>query len=558
MLLCCGFIPQHKATRQKGAQWSISELYAEAIKSLTIRHDTLNALGAIEAIFRQDSNYAPALNLLSRITRRPQNAVEYSERAYLSDTTNNFYLEDYGNALVRNGEYDKAIPVFEKITLHSTDVNHYRILALLLDEKGRTADALRVLDTVEMRLGQNPYISKMRLYYLLKTRQILAAEAAAKKAIEEAPYIAENHILLARVYASTRRDSLAVVSYQRAIAVDSLAVEPWLEIGDYYERKGDVVAFLSVLSHIFKNNKAPLDYKIDEWKRITHNTENYAKFFALYDWLIKQLYIQNTDNREVALLYANHLFVSKQTEQALLFYKEFLKDKEASLDDFARVIDIEGYWLNRPDSVNLYSKLALERFPKSVELLQLRSSIVYHNKQEALAIDYLDEALKYAQNDTVRSELWGSIGDIEHARGDMKKCYKAYEKALRLYGDNASVLNNYAYFLSLEERDLERALTMATRANELDQNNPTYLDTKAWVLYKLKRYAEAKRVMQQALSLNQSNTPEYSMHYGDILHALGEEFMAKTYWRKALEMGGDVKEIEKRFLPKTEEPKKSK
>jgi tetratricopeptide (TPR) repeat protein len=97
---------------------------------------------------------------------------------------------------------------------------------------------------------------------------------------------------------------------------------------------------------------------------------------------------------------------------------------------------------------------------------------------------------------------------------------------------------------------------MASRANELEQNNATYLDTKAWVLYKLGRFAEAKKIMQQALSLNREKSAEYPLHYGDILHALGEEFMAKTYWRKALEMGADAKEIEKRFLPEKEKSQK--
>ena len=57
--------------------------------------------------------------------------------------------------------------------------------------------------------------------------------------------------------------------------------------------------------------------------------------------------------------------------------------------------------------------------------------------------------------------------------------------------------------------------------------------------------------MQQALSLDRSKSPEYSLHYGDILFALGEEFMAKVYWRKALERGADAKEIERRFIPQT-------
>ena len=80
-LLCCGFIPQHKAARQAAPQKRVSELYAEAIKAVTIHKDTVGAIGAIEAVFQQDSNYAPALNLLSRITLVPKNAVEYAERA---------------------------------------------------------------------------------------------------------------------------------------------------------------------------------------------------------------------------------------------------------------------------------------------------------------------------------------------------------------------------------------------------------------------------------------------------------------------------------------------
>ena len=56
-------------------------------------------------------------------------------------------------------------------------------------------------------------------------------------------------------------------------------------------------------------------------------------------------------------------------------------------------------------------------------------------------------------------------------RADMKQCYKAYDHSLRYDPDNAMVLNNYAYFLSLEGRDLEKALTMSSRAIALTDNN---------------------------------------------------------------------------------------
>jgi tetratricopeptide (TPR) repeat protein len=88
---------------------------------------------------------------------------------------------------------------------------------------------------------------------------------------------------------------------------------------------------------------------------------------------------------------------------------------------------------------------------------------------------------------------------------------------------------------------------MAQRATELSPNNATYLDTLAWVYYKMGDYEQAKKYMQQALSFDKNNSAELALHYGDILDALGNTFMAQTYWRKALERGADSKKIESRI-----------
>ena len=554
-LLCCGFIPQHKAARQAAPQKSVSELYAEAIKAVTIHKDTIGAIVAIEAVFQQDSNYAPALNLLSRITRVPKNAVEYAERAYLADTTNRYYLEDYGRALVQGGEYSKAVSVFGKIVQKSTEPNDYRILAILLDGSRKTTEAIAVLDTAEVRFGRIPLLGRLRQYYLLKTGQTLAAEADAHKAIEEAPYLAENHISLAEIYSATRRDSLALASYQRAIAIDSLDVEPWLALGEYYQKRGDVGAYLTILERIFGNDQLPLQGKIEEWKSLSNDMNAYRKFYPQYDALIKRLYIRHPESKEVATSYAQHLILSGEVEEALRLCKQLIDYKKPNIEEFTRVIEIENH-LNRPDSVRHYTDVALALFPHNTDLLHLRGALALQRKEFDDAIVLYNEALKHADNDTLRSSLWGAIGDVEHQRNEMKRCFKAYDKALRYHADNAMVLNNYAYFLSENGKSLERALTMISRALALSQNNSTYLDTMAWVLYKLGRYDEAKKYMQQALSLDRHRSAELALHYGDILHALGEEFMAKTYWRKALERGADKEEIERRFLPEKGKQKK--
>ena len=129
----------------------------------------------------------------------------------------------------------------------------------------------------------------------------------------------------------------------------------------------------------------------------------------------------------------------------------------------------------------------------------------------------------------------------------MKECYRAYDRSLRYDAENASVLNNYAYFLALEPRDLDRALAMAERATKRSENNPTFLDTRAWVLHRMGRTEEARTIMRQAIALDRQQSPELLVHYGDILQALGERFMAETYWRKALEKGYDSQAIVRRL-----------
>jgi Tfp pilus assembly protein PilF len=125
------------------------------------------------------------------------------------------------------------------------------------------------------------------------------------------------------------------------------------------------------------------------------------------------------------------------------------------------------------------------------------------------------------------------------------KAFMAYSDALHYDQNNIPVLNNYAYFLSLTGRGLDKALSMSQRAVALDSGNFTYIDTYAWILHLLGRDVEAKQQMQRALSLGGQLDGDILAHYGDILWALGEKFMAETYWKKAVDRGYDKADMER-------------
>ena len=335
----------------------------------------------------------------------------------------------------------------------------------------------------------------------------------------------------------------------------------WAALSDYYMDKRNYRAYFNALGHLFDNPVMPLERKIAQFKLYTSNTSVYGAYYAELNALAGKLIIRYPANKEVIDLYAHHLFASGKAADAVALYKQNLDNERATRDDYGKIIEIEGY-LDRPDSAARYLAMALRRFPDDAAMCAQQGNLHILAKRYGEAVASYREAIKYAQNDTLRSELWGFIGDAEHQRGDMKRCYAAYKRALGLNADNASVLNNYAYFLSIEGHDLERALAMATRANAVSGNNPTFLDTQAWVLYRLGRYAEAKKLQQQALSLDRNESAELALHYGDILDALGESFMAQTYWRKALERGADASAIESRldgsYRPATNDKTKDK
>ena len=578
LLLClffsCGFVkaPQQSVTTVEYPDSArCLFLYTEGVKCNTIYGDTLQARSLFSRAIEQDSTYAPAHYELANniLYEDPSRAVVHACIAAKIDSTNRWYRQLYGQALLVSKRYAEAIPVFETLVRTERNPDHYRLLAALYEQDNRPFSAIAILDSAEGQFGLNPYLAEMKRGMLLSTHQFDRALEESQKMVEHIPYMPESHIALGEVYAMMQKDSLAEVSFRKALEIDPANAMAWMALGDHHHRRGDMRAYLNAVYHLFKLEGLPLNEKLSLFRRFTSNRRFYGENYSQIDILATTLYNSYPKDKEVMEMYANHLISSGKIGDALNLYKEQCAEAEVEKETYLAVMEIESY-LGHADSVTLYLNRALARFPKDAELYLRRGHIHLMDKELDKAIDGYHEGLKHADNDTLRSSIWGYIGDVYHQKatgGDdmivegqfgtrstdrnqrkqMARCYDCYDKALALHADNSSVLNNYAYFLSLEERDLERALQMAERATALAANNPTFLDTRAWVLHKLDRNDEAKRIMRQAISLDATNSADLQLHYGDILAALGERFMAEVYWRKALDNGYDKPSIEQRI-----------
>jgi Tfp pilus assembly protein PilF len=99
------------------------------------------------------------------------------------------------------------------------------------------------------------------------------------------------------------------------------------------------------------------------------------------------------------------------------------------------------------------------------------------------------------------------------------------------------VLNNYAYYLSERNEQLEKADEMSKRSNALSPNQSTYEDTYAWILYKKGNFRDAKVWIEKAINNGAGTNGTILEHYGDIIYKLGEIDKAVEYWEKAKATG---------------------
>ncbi len=567
--------------------------YIEGLKQQTIHLDTMAARKAWQRALEFDSAYAPAHYKLGEMyLHRPeseQKGIYHAREAHRADTTNKFYLTLYAHAELYGGHFDKALSAFRQLMRYDRhNPENYRVLALLEEQMGNRPAAIRWLDSAEVLFGRNPQLGSLKRRMLIVEGRTEEALREAEEQIVAIPYAPDGYLVLGEIYVRTGNDSLARVHYQRAFELDSTNLETLLTLADFHLAHQEIIPYLDLTRRVFEHEEVTIPEKVMIFNRFVNDERFYRDFWPQISTLARTLAIRYPRDVRVVNLYGRHLLASGGVEQALEYYKLHLQDEPPQKDYYTMVVDIEAY-LERPDSAENYLNRAITLFPTDCPLLLQRghfAALLRHDEERA--VECYREAIAVATTDSLRSVGWGFVGDSyqrlaqgayptiekalqEHQRAvtakikgakkaqkeflkRMERCYAAYDEALQQDPENVGVLNNYAYFLSLEGRDLERALTMSSRAIALTPGNPTYLDTHGWVLFRLGRYEEAKRYLHQALSLDGQRSPELQMHYGDVLAALGEKFLAEVYWKRARDNGYDADEVEMRIQQLKKQP----
>jgi len=253
--------------------------------------------------------------------------------------------------------------------------------------------------------------------------------------------------------------------------------------------------------------------------------------------------------------YATFLQYQKRNDEAVSEFETMLNINPKNEQTWMRLIQVNtidkkfGQVLTvTKRAMESLPKLAIWYFYKGIAQFQLE------DYKGSLATYKAGLPLITNEQTTLKSDFYAQIADIYYKQQMKDSAFAAYDKALVINPLNVMVMNNYAYYLSLEKTDLKKAERMSAKTIEIEPKNSTYLDTYAWILYQEANYFLAKFHIERAIdNLPKDEDPGVILeHYGDILWMSGAENEAKALevWQKSYDSGNKTEELKQKITNK--------
>lgn len=512
------------------------------------RDEALNAFNYI--LQNLDSLHGPTFYQLSRIPgQSAAQAVVYAQRAWQTDTSNMEYLSQWASASMANRSFVMADSLLRiLISAQVGVVKNHLLLAEAAYYSGDYKKVVDIVDNYHEMWGVSPVGLSLKRDALAAMNDFVAAQKTMQQAVDLYPEVGEFYAELGNISLRLGQDSLAVDSYQRIVALDSTSADGWILLSEYYRRRNKVTEYIGAIRSVFELDGMESSIKAAYFEDSFLDPALYPAYYQDVNELAVALYAKHSDSEKVRDTYIKYLIFVGDVASAKSLLGPVVESGLATEWHYENLISIDMYEKNYDAAIAVSDK-ALKAFPEMESAYMVKPYALYMQKKSAAEIIRCLSALEWrAASDSMLSGIFTMKGDMYNLEGQDKQAIKYFKKSLKLRPNDAGTLNNYAYILAEKGEQLELALSMSERSNAIEESNPTFLDTQAWVLYKMGQYEPARLIMQRVLALEAGNAgAAICLHYGDILAALGDALMAKNYYRKALEAGHDAAQISQRI-----------
>lgn len=482
---------------------------------------------------------------------RKDMALEALTKAVEGEPDNYWYRQTLASYYQTNREYDKAIAVLEEMQRLFPKRNGELLTALVglyshTQQYGKVVDAL---ERLELLMGKSEAISmeKSRNYLLMGDKEHAFGELEALAA--EYPENSYYRVILGSMYMEHERMPDALTLLQGVLAEEPDNGPAKIALTQYYKQLGDTVQYRAMVDSVMMTPTVDDETKVKMMVQLVRDKTDSTYVMALFDRVMQQ----PQRSAKVGHLCVQYMLKMNQPEERVR--PVLLRMLEVEPDHVQARLQLLSYAARRNDTEEVVSicSTAIDYSPEVLEFYYYKGIGLYQQGKQQEALETYRKATSQitAESDTeLVADIYAAMGDLYHMNEQPEEAYHCYDSALVYNPSDVLVLNNYAYYLSEEDRELDKAEQMSLRTIKAEPNNATYLDTYAWILYKQERYEEAMTYIERALAADSVPSDVLYEHAGDICYRLGDVTQAVGYWKQALEVQRKAEAVEERLEKK--------
>ncbi|MGM9700595.1 MAG: tetratricopeptide repeat protein [Prevotella sp.] len=477
------------------------------------------------------------------------------ERAAALRPDNMTYLERVAQYYYNTQNVAKAIEAYERIADRYRDRSDVQNILLHLYQQQKDYDQmLRCIHRIEQIDGNSEEIalSKVMVYELKEDKK--SAFKVLKDLSAEHPYDLNYRVMMGNWLMQNDKPKEAYRIYLAASKEDPENTYVQSSLYDYYKAVGNDSVAQQLMERILINPKTEPKGKVTMMRQVIEENERQGgdslQVLQLFDRIRKA----NPNDVTMAELKVAYMSMKHMPDSvvdgAMRQVLQIAPDHAAMRMQVLQHLLREQRW----EEVAVVSQAGTEYNPEEMAFYYFLGLAHYQTENNDAALDALRRGIGVVNDESepaIVSDLYSIMGNILNEKGLKQQAYEAFDSCLKWKSDNIECLNNYAYYLSVENKELDKAAQMSYKTIKAEPRNASYLDTYAWILFRQERYAEAKIYIDQALANDTVAHAQPSAvvleHAGDIYVQNGLTAQAVAYWQQALQAGGGSAQLPKKI-----------
>ena len=445
--------------------------------------------------------------------KQPEKALEIVTRAAAETNATGAIYARLGVIYTQLGKPDKAISANRQAIVRSPDsLDGYQNLFLNYARTNQPAEALKVLDEAAAR-------PKADAEFLIGVAELYAGLGLGMPAQKEA----------------AKAKALAVL--QRADQLNPSSPPLRLRLADGFNLLGDSTRAARLYLELLKRlpDAPPVRDRVRaNLADIYLQGKDHKLASEQLEAIIRD---DPTNPRAYYFLGRFALEANKPAEAAEHFSKMVLLSPD--FEPAYYLLAMSQIDLKKPAEAVATLEKARKKFPASFALEFWTAMALSQQKDYAEALKHFTAAevtAKATDPKQLDERFYFQLGSTCERKGDYAEAEKYFEKCLQLAPDFVEAMNYLGYMWAEHGMKLDQARELIEKAVKAEPKNAAYLDSLAWVLFKLNQPKEALPYALQAAELSEAPDPTVCDHIGDIYAALKQMDKAREAWRKSLSL----------------------